>query len=158
MTLLLPRASSAELEQYVVPFGQMMLAYGRAHEAVVELTRLELAEEAEAREYAAGTKELPKKMRRLFRGKLDKELFELMDACMKQFSKVAAERHHLIHGEWWFDGKCLAVRRLHKGELMHALDITPACINEWSETLDNIADELDMVQDTTRRNREAEEV
>ncbi|KAA0124289.1 hypothetical protein CIW48_08150 [Methylobacterium sp. P1-11] len=157
MTLLFPRASSVELERYVVPFGRMMLAYGRAHEAVVELVLLEITEEAEAREHVAGTKGLPKKMRRLFRDKLGKEEFELMNVCIKQFSEVASERHHLIHGEWWFDGKCLVVRRLHKGLLMHALDITPARIDEWGETLDNIADELDIIQDTARRKREAAE-
>lgn len=158
MTVAFPRASSPELEPYIRPFGSMMLAYGRAHEAVVELALLEFANEADARQYVAGTEELPKKMRRLFRCKLDKHRFETMNRQLKRLSEVARERHNLIHGEWWFNpfnGGQLAVRRLHRNTLTHELHVTPDRINAWTAALEEIADELEMIQEGTQREREA---
>ncbi len=158
MTVLFPHSSSPELEPFAAPFGRMMLAFGRAHETVVALASLEFAQEADARQYVAGTEELPKKMRRLFRDRLDAPVFAQVGRYVKQFSQVAAERHHLIHGEWWFDpfdGGRLIVRRLHRGELTHALDVTTARIEEWTAALEEVAEELGAVYDTVRRGREA---
>ncbi len=157
MTVAFPRASSPELEPYVHPLGRMMLAYGRAHEAVVELVALEIADEGGARKYASGTEDLPKRMRRLFRDKVNEHHFARMDAILKRFVEVANERHHLVHGEWWFDpfdGGRLVVRRLHRDELTHAFHITPAQIIEWTDALDEIADELEMIRDGIRWDRE----
>jgi hypothetical protein len=37
MTIIFPRLGDPELEPYVAPFGRMMLAFGRATAAVIEL-------------------------------------------------------------------------------------------------------------------------
>lgn len=157
MAVLFPRSSSPELEPFVRPFGAMMLAFGRAHEAVVEFARLELPDEGEARRYVSGTEELPRRMRRLFRDKIDRARFARLDAALKRFTEVANERHHLIHGEWWFDpfdGGQLVVRRLHRGELTHAFHATPARIAAWTATLDGVADELETIWDGISMERE----
>ncbi|BAQ48140.1 hypothetical protein [Methylobacterium aquaticum] len=158
MTVAFPRASSPELKPYIRPLGSMMLAYGRAHEAVVDLALLEIANEVEARKYVAGTEELPKKMRRLLRCKLDGHRFEAMNRHLKRLSVVAKERHNLIHGEWWFDpfdGGRLVVRRLHRNTLTHELHVTPDQIDAWTATLEEIADELELIQEGASRELEA---
>jgi uncharacterized protein YecE (DUF72 family) len=135
----------------------MMLAFGRAHEAVVEFALLEHANEAEARQYIAGTEDLPRKMRRLFRDKIDRSHFVRMDHLLQNYSEVASKRHHLIHGEWWFDpfnGGRLVVRRLHRDELTHDFSVTPFQIEKWAESLEEIAEGLELVWDAIRMERD----
>ncbi|AWN41984.1 hypothetical protein [Methylobacterium durans] len=158
MTVLFPDIDSPQLERFIAPFGRMMLAFGRAHEAVVELTLLEKPDEAEAREYVSGTADLPKKMRRLFREKIDTHWFGMVDVAVKRFARIAEERHHLIHGEWWFDEfdqARLVVRRLHKGQLHHSTDVTPERLEEWTSALVAAADDFELVFDAVRMSREA---
>jgi hypothetical protein len=83
----------------------MMLAFGRAVTAAIALAGLEFPTEAEAVTLVsqAGTKELPKRMRRLLRGKLDQHDFARADAALGRPRDIAERRHHLIHGEWWFN-------------------------------------------------------
>jgi hypothetical protein len=157
MTILFPSLSSPELEPFVAPFGRMMLAYGRAHEAVVELAMLEVCDEARARAFVQGTKELPKKMRRLMRKGLSQHHFNTMDRELKRYSVIAEERHHLIHGEWSFDvfdGGRLVIRRLFNGELIHTTNVTPRQLEEWAAALGEVGDALDTLEFAARRERE----
>ena len=83
MTILFPRLGSPQLEPYEAPFGRMMLAFARATAAVIELViQVQGKGEAEVVRFVttAGTKDLPKKLRRLFKNKLDKE----QDAKLRQ--------------------------------------------------------------------------
>src|SRR5262245_21414213 len=113
MTILYPALGSAELKPYEAPFGRMMLAYGRAMAATTALVELRKADEGEAAIYVAeaGTKELPKRIRRLLRDKLTPGDFEKLDSAMTRFKAIAGKRHDLIHGVWWFDKDgCLGIR------------------------------------------------
>jgi hypothetical protein len=146
MTLLFPRHSSPELKPFVVPLGQMMLAYGRAYEAVVALAMLRSAGEEKARTIVQGTVGLPKKMRRLFRGTVSEETLKEISEEVSRFSKIATERHNLVHGEWWFDvfeGNRLSIRRIQDGNPVHTEYVTPGLVEEWAKELDAVADSLD---------------
>ncbi|MBQ0824174.1 hypothetical protein KBI52_28665 [Microvirga sp. HBU67558] len=128
----------------------MMLAYGRAAVAVVTLAQLEHENEAAAVDFVdrSGTKDLPKQMRRLFRGRLEEDRFLQMDAAVTRFKEISEKRHHLIHGEWWFDvfdGGHLVVRKVRRGKIEHLLDVTPSVLEDWTQSLEDIADELDEV-------------
>jgi hypothetical protein len=95
---------------------------------MITLADAALGSEAEAVRYISGTDQLPKKMRKLFRDKLDEYRFDQMDRAVKRFTEISEVRHHLIHGEWWFDhleDGLLKVRRIWKGEVSHFVDLTP---------------------------------
>jgi hypothetical protein len=81
MTILFPSLGSDQLRPYEAPFGRMMLAYGRAIAATIALVATRT--ETEAKFVAdAGTKELPKRIRRMFRSALNDEQFTKLDASM----------------------------------------------------------------------------
>jgi hypothetical protein len=106
MTILFPRLGSLELKPYEAPLGRMMRAFGRAAAAAIELVAKRNGNnEAEAVRFVttAGTKSLPKSLRRLFRDKLDKDQDAKLRHAAAEYKAVADERHHLIHGEWWFN-------------------------------------------------------
>jgi hypothetical protein len=150
MTILFPRPNSPELKPYIEPFGRMMLAYGRAIVAVIALAQLEHESEAAAVDFvdSAGSQDLPKRLRKLFRGKLESDRFDQMDEAVKCFREISEKRHHLIHGEWWFDifnGGHLAVRKVRRGKIEHLFDVTPDMLEEWALSLEGIADDLDEV-------------
>jgi hypothetical protein len=118
----------------------MMLAYGRAAVAFVTLAQLEHENEAAAVDFVdrSGTKDLPKQMRRLFRGKLEEDRFLQMGAAITRFKEISEKRHHLIHGEWWVDtinGDHLVVRKVRRGEIEHLLDVTPSVLEDWTNHL-----------------------
>jgi len=75
MTILFPRLGSRELQPYEAPFGRMMLAFGRATAAAIELVAKCKGREPEAVQFVttAGTKDLPKRLVSLFKNKLEKE-------------------------------------------------------------------------------------
>jgi hypothetical protein len=92
VTILSPRLHSPELKPYIEPFGRMMLAYGRAAVALVALAQLEHENEAAAVDFVdrSGTKDLPKQMRRLFRGKPEEDRFLQMGAAITRFKARSA--------------------------------------------------------------------
>jgi hypothetical protein len=95
----------------------MMLAFGRATKALIELVTNCTGSEAEAVRFVvnAGTNNLPKKLRQLFKNKLDKEQYAKLCHAAAEYKAVADKRHHLIHGEWWlnvFEDGALTVRNV----------------------------------------------
>jgi hypothetical protein len=154
MTILFPRLNSADLEPYVAPFGRMMLAFGRATTAAIELVEKCKGSEAEAVRFVSTTsaKDLPKKLRELLKNKLDKEQDEKLRHAAAEYKAVADERHHLIHGEWWFnvfEKGVLTVRNVRWKKNNSALIIenrevvSPADLDQWAARLDAVADDFD---------------
>jgi len=154
MTILFPRLNSRELEPYVAPFGRMILAFGRVTAAAIELVEKRKGSEAEAVRFVAttSTKDLPKKLRRLFANKLDKEQEEKLRHAAAEYKAVAGERHHLIHGEWWFnvfENGVLTVRNVrwknNKTALVieHREVISPTDLDDWATRLNAVADDFD---------------
>jgi hypothetical protein len=132
----------------------MMLAFGRATAAAIELVTKCKGSEAEAVRFVATTssKDLPKGLRKLFKNKLDKEQDEKLLHAAAEYKAVADERHHLIHGEWWFnvfENGVLTVRNVRWKKNNTALIIenrevvSPADLDEWAARLDAVADEFD---------------
>jgi hypothetical protein len=124
MTILFPSLGSDQLRPYEAPFGRMMLAYGRAIAATIALVAIRTETEAKAVEFVAdaGTKELPKRIRRMFRGALNHEQFKKLDASMTKLKSLADKRHHVIHGEWWFnvfENGQLEIRAVRRGKIKH---------------------------------------
>ena len=173
MTILFPSLGSAELQPYEAPFGRMMLAYGRAIAATIALVAARMDNEAEAVLCVtkAGTKELPKRVRRLFRNKLNHEQFEQLDKAMASLKTLADKRHRLIHGEWWFnvfeDGhltirgvrprrsfeptKIAVLFRFAKKKndvvtIEHLSTVSVHDLDRWAKELDEIADVLDSIE------------
>jgi len=172
MTILYPRLGSPELEPYAAPFGHMMLAFGRATEAVIELvSHVQGKGEAEAVQFVAmaGPANLPKKLRGLTRNKLDKGRDEQLRHAAAEYKAVADERNHLVHGDWWFnvfENGVLTVRRAgwkkkkNKAELVikHREIVSPADLDDWAARLDAVADDFDDLATQFQLAREGEEL
>jgi hypothetical protein len=105
VTILYPPLGSAKLKTYEAPFGRMMLAYGRAIAAIIALAAAALGSEAKAVLWfnESSTDQLPKRTRRMFRGELNEPEFAELSAAVTTLKRVTRKRHHLIHGEWWFN-------------------------------------------------------
>jgi hypothetical protein len=159
MTLLFPRLDSPELAPFAEPFGRMMLAYGRATAAAIALARIECPSEADAVKFVnGGSKDLGKRLRRLFKGKLNSTQFARMNTTAKRFAQLAEHRNQLVHGEWWlnvFDDGRLQIRKLWRGKLKHTGEVTAEMLEGWARELDAIADELDEVEYQAKRARTA---
>ena len=85
----------------MTPFGRMMLAFGRATAAAVELVRAAGRTEAEAVQMVGrDAHKLPKRLKRLLEGKLNEADSVQMNEAAKHYKEVAEKRHHLVHGEW----------------------------------------------------------
>jgi hypothetical protein len=152
MTVIFPRLGSSELEPYEAPFGRMMLAFGRATAAAIELVGKCKGSEAEAVRFVieAGSNDLPKRLRKLLKNKLNKEQDEKLRRAAAEYKAVADERHHLIHGEWWFnvfEKGVLTVRnvRWKKNTLIidNRVVVSAANLEDWAIKLDAVADEFD---------------
>jgi hypothetical protein len=173
MTILYPSLSNGELRPYEAPFGRMMLAYGRAVAATIALVATRKKDEAEAVLFVAeaGTEQLPKRMRRLFRNRLNSGHFDQLSDALTRFKTLAAKRNELIHGDWWFnhlkDGQ-LTIRivrsqssktsflnkitnlfRPAKKNLVtidHPSTLSACDLERWAQELNEIADILDHVE------------
>jgi len=151
MTILLPRLDNRELEPFVAPFGRMMLAFGRATAAAVELVRAAGLSEAEAVQMVGrDAHKLPKRLARLLEGKLKAEADSVqMKEAAERYREVAEKRHHLVHGEWWFnvfaEGR-LEVRKVWDNRVEHFDFVTPETLDLWATTLEGIADDLDAIE------------
>jgi hypothetical protein len=155
MTIIFPRLGDPELEPYVAPFGRMMLAFGRATAAVIELVNKCKGSEAEAVRFVieAGSNDLPKRLQKLLKDKLNKEQHEKLRSAAAEYKAVADERHHLIHGEWWFnvfeDG-VLTVRNVRWKENKLIIDnrevVSADDLEKWAIRLDAVADEFDELE------------
>jgi hypothetical protein len=157
MTLLFPRLGSPELEPYEAPFGRMMLAFARATAALIELViQVQGKGEAEAVRFVttAGTKDLPKKLRRLFKNKLAKDQDAKLSRAAAEYKAVADERHHLVHGDWWFnvfENGVLTIRRTREKKkknktvlfIEHRVVASAADLDDWTARLDAVADIFD---------------
>ena len=156
MTILFPRLGSLELKPYEAPFGRMMLAFGRATVAAIELVEKCKGSEAEAVLFVgtAGTKDLPKELLTLFKSKLDKEQDAKLRHAAAEYKAVGEKRHYLIHGEWWFnvfENGVLDVRRarwktIKKKKRMfieHIEVVSPADLDDWATRLNTVADDFD---------------
>jgi hypothetical protein len=148
MTLLFPRLGSPELEPYVAPFGRMMLAFARATAALIELVQVQGKSEAEAVLLVgtAGTKDLPKELLKLFKSKLDKEQDAKLRHAAAEYKAVGEERHHLVHGDWWFnvfENGVLTVRRVRKNKIEHREVTSAADLDNWAARLNAVADDFD---------------
>jgi hypothetical protein len=169
MTILYPSLGSAELLPYEAPFGRMMLAYGRAIAATIALVTTYKDNEAEAVLFVteAGTKELPKRVRRVFRHKLKDNHYEQLDKAMTSLKALAEKRHQLIHGEWWFNvfknGE-LTIRGVRSQRsskknndvsltIGHRNSVSIHDLNEWAKELNEIADVLDNIEHRFRNTR-----
>jgi hypothetical protein len=162
MTILFPRLGSLELQPYEAPFGRMMLAFGRATEAAIELvSQVQGKGEAEAVRFVteAGAKELHKRLRRLFRSKLDKEQDEKLRHAAREYKAVGEKRNHLVHGEWWFNVfengvlTVRAVREKKKGVLTIENEevVSADVLDDWANRLDTVADDFDDLEAQLRR-------
>ena len=158
----------------MAPFGRMMLSFARATAALIELVEVQGEGEAEAVRFVAtaGTKDLPKKLRKLFKGKLDKDQDAKLSRAAAEYKAVADVRHHLVHGEWWFnvfENGVLTVRKVgwkeKKNNLFWRLityvfapgtraaktaliienrEVTSAAdLGDWATRLDAVADDFD---------------
>jgi hypothetical protein len=153
MTILFPRLGSPQLEAYEAPFGRMMLAFARATAAVIELViQVQGKGEAEAVRFVttAGTKDLPKKLWRLFKNKLDKEQDAKLRQAADEYKAVGDERHHLVHGDWWFnvfENGVLTVRRVRKNKtalvIEHREVASAADLDNWAVRLNAVANVFD---------------
>src|ERR1700722_15087570 len=156
MTILFPSLGNDQLRPYEAPFGRMMLAYGWAIAATIALVATRTETEAKAVEFVAdaGTKELPKRMRRMFRGALNHEQFKKLDASMTKLKSLGDRRPHVIHGEWWFNvfenGK-LEIRAVRQGKIKHMSTVSAHELGQWALELDDIADVLDDIEFYCRR-------
>jgi hypothetical protein len=155
MTILFPRLNSRELGPFVAPFGRMMLAFGRAAAAAVELGCAAGLTEADAvLMMGRDAHELPKRLAGLLEGKLAEADCVLMNEAAARYKEVAEKRHHLVHGEWWFnvfaEGR-LEVRKVWKGGIEHLDFVTPDTLDLWATTLEEIADDLDAIEYRVRR-------
>lgn len=156
MTILFASRGSDQLRPYEAPFGRMMLAYGRAIAATIALVAIRTETEAKAVEFVAdaGTKELPKCMRRMFRGALNHEQCKKLDASMTKLKSLADRRHHVIHGEWWFnvfENGQLEIRAVRQGKIKHMSTVSAHDLGQWALELDDIADVLDDIEFYSRR-------
>jgi len=161
MTILYPSLGSPELQPYEAPFGRMMLAYGRANAAVIAFVAAIMGDEAKAVAFVdkAGMKELPKRVRRIVKGKLKREHFDELSTSMTNLKALADKRHQLIHGEWWFsvfeDGR-LTIRGVRPGKngatIKHLGTVSTYNLDQWAKQLDEIADALDMIEHHCRHN------
>jgi hypothetical protein len=133
----------------------MMLAYGRANAAIVALVATIKGDEAEAVAFveSAGMKELPKRLRRIVRGKLKADQFKQLSTALTDLKRLADKRHQLIHGEWWFDpseDNQLTIRGVRPGKkgatIKHLATISAGDLDEWAKQLDEIADALDLIE------------
>jgi hypothetical protein len=131
----------------------MMLAFGRATEAIIELVTKRKGSEAEAVRFVvnAGTNDLPKKLRQLFKNKLDKEQHAKLCHAAAEYKAVADERNHLVHGGWWFnvfENDVLTVRRWDKKALIieDREVVSASDIDDWATRLDAVADEFDELE------------
>ena len=122
MTSLFPSLGDPKLIPYEAPFGRMMLAYGRVIVATIALVMIK---ESEARAVLcvteAGTKNLPKRVRRLLRSVLSHQQLEQLNEALNRLKTIAEKRHRLIHGEWWFNvfqNEQLEIRSVRPGRLM----------------------------------------
>jgi hypothetical protein len=151
MTILFPSLGSDQLRPYEAPLGRMMLAYGRAIAATIALVAIRTETEAKAVEFVAyaGTKELPKRIRQLFRGALDREQFDKLNASMTKLKSLADQRHHIIHGEWWFnvfENGQLEIRAVRQGKIKHMSTVSAHDLGQWALELNDIADVLDDIE------------
>jgi hypothetical protein len=147
MTILFPRLGSRELQPYEAPFGRMMLAFGRATAAAIELVAKCKGSEAAAVQFVtnAGTKDLPKRLRRLFKNKLDSEQDAKLRHAADEYKAVGDKRHHLIHGEWWFnvfENGELNIRRVRLF-IEHIEVVSADELENWATRLNAVADDFD---------------
>jgi hypothetical protein len=156
MTILFPRLGSRELQPYEAPFGRMMLAFGRATAAAIELVAKCKGSEAAAVQFVtnAGTKDLPKRLRRLFKNKLDSEQDAKLRHAADEYKAVGDKRHRLIHGEWWFnvfENGELNIRRVRNKKIKnksvlfieHIEVVSADELENWATRLNAVADDFD---------------
>ena len=164
MTILFPRLGSLELKPYEAPFGRMMLAFGRATVAAIELVEKCKGSEAEAVLFVgtAGTKDLPKSLRKLFSNKLDKEQDAKLRHAAGEYKAVGDKRHHLIHGEWWFNvfengglnvrrarsqtikGRPKTIKEKKRVLIIENIEVvSPTDLDDWATKLNTVADDFD---------------
>ena len=114
--------------------------------------------EAEAVQFVttAGTKGLPKKLRRLFKNKnkLDKQQDAKLRHAADEYKAVGDKRHHLIHGERWFnvfENGELNVRRVRNKKIKnksvfiieHIEVVSADELDDWAAKLNAVADDFD---------------
>jgi len=154
MTILYP--SRPELQAYEAPLGRMMLAYGRAMAAVVALVEAYEGDEAKAVLFIdeVGTDQLPKRVRGLFRGRLETKLFDVLSEALTNFKMIAVKRHYLIHGHWYFDHfkkgqltiRSARQQKNKKIKIDRLGDVSIRDLDQWADQLDEIADILDDIE------------
>lgn len=91
MTFLFPPIDSGDLKPYAAPLGRLMLGYGRAVIATIVLATRVLGSELKAAQLVTSdSKTLPKRMRKIFRGKLKQADFQALSRAI-QAMKIIRE-------------------------------------------------------------------
>ena len=146
MTILYPEIDSPELKPYAAPLGRLMLAYGRAVAATISLAEYKLGSEIKAAQLVnKDSDKLPKRMRKLFRGDLKGDNFKAFSHALTRMKIIAAERHQLVHGQWWlkFVGGHLQTRNVQNGRIKHTKPFSPHLLEQYASELDSIATQFD---------------
>jgi hypothetical protein len=133
----------------------MMLAYGRAIAAVIALVTVIVGDEAKAVAFvdSAGMKELPKRVQKIAKGKLSRQIFDELSTSLTNLKGIAEKRNQLIHGEWWFNvfkGGRLTIRGVRAGKkgatIKHLGTVSSDSLDQWAKQLDEIADSFDGIE------------
>ncbi len=148
MAVIFPKPDDPKIEPYIVPFGRMMLAYGRAFSAVIEIVAFAKGDEAAAVKFVkeAGIKDLPKRVEALVRSQLDAPALDKISDALDRLKTIGQRRHSLVHGEWWFndfDGGGLEVRHLQRGAIVYLDPLTPDTLEQWATELVEVGNDLD---------------
>jgi hypothetical protein len=132
----------------------MMLSFGRVIAAAIALAERAIGDElVAARIVTQDTNGLPKRMRQTLRGKIPDDDLKLMSAALDKLKVIAVERHHMVHGEWWFnvfENGQLEIRNI-RPDSIEGITITADAILRHAHDLEEIADLLDDVDFRLRR-------
>jgi hypothetical protein len=155
MPILYPSIDGPELERYIAPLGRLMLGYGRAIYATIELVkRTKLRTEKAAADLVNNNSQnLPDDVRNLFRGRLKKDEFQALSSGLDRMKFIAKKRNQLIHGQWWFYNGQLQTRNVRRSDIKHDASYSVELLNEWASDLDKIADDFDQLEYTLGKRR-----
>jgi hypothetical protein len=68
---------------------------------------------------------------------------------MTKLKSLADKRHHVIHGEWWFnvfENGQREIRAVRQGKIKHMSTVSAHDLGQWALELDDIADVLDDIE------------